>query len=293
MLNHSIIILTKDRPSLLPRALASALRSVEEAGEILIVDDASVVPAAHLLKVPAGSPVRILRREVSLGISAARNAGIEASSGGVIFFLDDDDELTPGYVRDVLSGPAERFDYGFSACALVLGPGRARSEKPRFSTGPIPPDAPVRKQLCGTGMGFWIRREVAESVGPFATELTVNEDTDYVCRLIQQGRRAWYSARAGVTVHRHAEDGDLSNITGRVSASQRAQAMLQVCDRFPALTGHLGRSYLRHCAKAGLEEDGTAYIRRQSDFFGRMWLTLYYQSKRFGYRLRGTARRRS
>lgn len=287
--SHSIIILSKDRPGLLPRAVASAKRALGEEGEILVVDDASATPARTVLCGPTCATLRIVRRDTSLGISAARNAGIAASAGSVIFFLDDDDELSPDYVKTILVGPAKHFDYGFSACTVVTDGGQPRLERPRFPTGPIPTNAPLRKRLCGTGMGFWIRREVAEEVGPFTTEISINEDTDYVCRLISQGRRAWYSADPGVAVHRHSGPHDLSNVTSRLSARERARSMLLVCDRFPSMASHLGRSFLRHCAKAGLREDGMRYLSSLPDRRLRASLAVYFWLKRLTYLLRNAA----
>lgn len=286
MISHSIIILTRDRPSLLPRAVASARRALGEDGEILVIDDASATPACDILDKAPDDTLRIIRRNVSCGISAARNLGLEACRGSVIFFLDDDDELWPDYVRETLDGPAKHFDYGFSARSVVTHGGQPQLERARFPTGPIPPVAPLRKRLCGTGMGFWIRREVANEAGAFATEIAINEDTEYVCRLISQGRRSWYSARPGVTVHRHAGSNDLSNITGRLHAVERARAMLLVCQRFPAMASHLGRGFLRHCAKAGLHDESANFLRGLTDRKVRLTLTAYYQLKRFGYRLR-------
>ncbi|WP_333814456.1 glycosyltransferase family 2 protein [Tabrizicola sp.] len=293
MTSHSIIILTKDRPGLLPRAVASAMRALGDDGEVLVVDDASKRPAEDVLHGPGDQRLRIMRREFSAGISAARNAGIAASRGAVIFFLDDDDELWPDYIGDILHGPAPRFDYGFSACVVTRDGRREPPRRPRFATGPVPRNAPLRKQLCGTGMGFWIHRQVADAVGPFTTEIPINEDTDYVCRLIEQGRRAWYSARPGVTVHSHASANEAGNITTRLDALQRAQAMLHVCDRFPAMAGHLGRSYLRHCARAGLFEESARYLSRQTDRRLRIQLTMYFHLKCLGYRARGLARRKA
>lgn len=286
MTSHSIIILTKDRPGLLPCAVASARRALGADGEIVVIDDASATPASTVLANFGDSSLRIVRRAVSCGISAARNAGLAVSRGSVIFFLDDDDELSPDYVKDILRGPALHCDYGFSACRLASGDGGQISQRPRFPTGPIPPGAPLRKQLCGTGMGFWIRRDVATETGPFTTEIPINEDTEYVCRLILQGRRAWYSAKPGVTLRQHTGPGDLSNITGRLNAVERARAMLLVCRRFPTLASHLGRSFLRHCARAGLQSEALCYLDSLTNRRLRLSLTVYFQVKRVGYWLR-------
>jgi glycosyltransferase involved in cell wall biosynthesis len=112
IITHSIIIPTKDRPNLLRRAVASAQAALGDGGEIIIVDDASVTPVDTVLQ--SSDTLRILRHSAPEGASSARNTGIAHARGKVLFFLDDDDELMLDYVRTILSGPAQSFDYGFS-----------------------------------------------------------------------------------------------------------------------------------------------------------------------------------
>lgn len=284
---HSIIILTKDRPDLLPRAVRSALQAARPGGEVVVVDDASLMSASEVLlanRLESNTSLRVLRRCVSEGISAARNFGIAQSGGEVIFFLDDDDTMQPDYCERILSGPAATCDYGFSAYRLMRPDGGSQRPKPRFATGRIPPGAPLRRHLCGMGMGFWIRRTVADATGPFATEIVINEDTDYVCRLIRSRRQGWYSAEIGVDIYAHDDADNVANITGRVDARARAQAMLYVCRRHPSLVHYLGKSYLRHCAKAGMSREAAEFILRQQGLRSRVWLGAYFLGKRFIYR---------
>lgn len=279
---YSIVILTKDRPDLLPRAVASACRACDTGGEIVVIDDASERPARLVLENGfdlEAERIRVLRRAESEGVSVARNLGLAAAQGRVIFFLDDDDALHPDYCARVLAGPALIADYGFSAYRVIGRNGTVSPKKPRFATGMIPPDAPLAKRLCGTGMGFWIRREVALAAGGFAPELTMNEDTDFVCRLIEQRRKAWYMAEPGVDIHLHDKPGNTGNITARVKAKDRAWAMRFVCDRHPQWLGHLGRSYLRHCAKAGLKRQAQGFIRDQGNLRLRLELALFFRFK--------------
>lgn len=283
---HSILIPTKDRPDLLLRAVHSACRALAENGEILVIDDHSQRPAREILQsLPefVSGQVRVHRNQSPCGISAARNTGLNAAQGEVIFFLDDDDALSPDYCARVLGGPAQHCDYGFSSYRLIHRDGTPSLPRPRFATGVIPPGAPLRKQLCGMGMGFWIHRSIAQEIGPFDTGLPINEDTDYVCRLIVQQKRAWYEATPGVDVHQHDRAGNLGNITRRTRAVERAQAMQVVCARYPALAVHLGQSYLRHCARAGLHVQARAYIKAQPAAWLRLRLWLFFKAKRLAH----------
>jgi glycosyltransferase involved in cell wall biosynthesis len=92
----TIVIPTHNRPYLLQRAVASALAQTVAEIEVIVVDDASY----ESVRVEAeDGRVRIFRNERSLGVSAARNVGLEHARGRWITFLDDDDELLPDMVE--------------------------------------------------------------------------------------------------------------------------------------------------------------------------------------------------
>jgi glycosyltransferase involved in cell wall biosynthesis len=92
----TIVIPTHDRPHLVRRAVASALAQTVPDVEVIVVDDASAEPVAF----PPGDPrLRVFRNERSLGVSTARNVGLEHASAPWVTFLDDDDELLPDMVE--------------------------------------------------------------------------------------------------------------------------------------------------------------------------------------------------
>lgn len=288
MQTHSIIILTKDRPNLLPRAVASARAALRAGGEIVVVDDASNIPARDILAASIAPDLRILRLDVSNGIGAARNAGIAASLGSVIFFLDDDDEIMPDYPATILAGPAAQFDYGFSNYMTATADRAIQQGKPRFASGAISLRAPLRKQLCGTGMGFWINRPVALAIGPFSTEIVISEDIDYVCRLINQRSTAYYQSPPSIIIHRHDSAENLVNVTTRITSQDSARVTLLMGTRYPVLAAHFSRSYIRYCAKAGLHTDMANFIRQQTRIRLRLYLATYYAIKRVLYKLKST-----
>jgi glycosyltransferase involved in cell wall biosynthesis len=94
----SVVIATKDRPAVLPRALDSVRAQSGVSVETIVVDDGSAPPAAVENGRLAGERqhVRLIRLDASRGPSAARNAGLERASGRLVCMLDDDNEFAPG-----------------------------------------------------------------------------------------------------------------------------------------------------------------------------------------------------
>ena len=89
----SVIIATRNRSSMLPRAVAS-VRGASNNTEIVVVDDASEDQTQQACNTLGDLHyIRVKRR---LGLGAARNVGLVASSSPYISFLDDDDLRLPG-----------------------------------------------------------------------------------------------------------------------------------------------------------------------------------------------------
>jgi glycosyltransferase involved in cell wall biosynthesis len=88
----SVVITTKNRISLLPRAIESVLEQTWSALELIVVDDGSDTP---VVLPTTDSRVRLIRNEVSTGISEARNVGFRAAVGQYFCMLDDDDWFLP------------------------------------------------------------------------------------------------------------------------------------------------------------------------------------------------------
>ena len=127
----SIIIPTMRRPVPLDLAARSALAQIAPGVriELVIVDNDPEGSARNQVKALAQSttaPVRYVHA-AEPGVANARNAGVTASKGVFIAFLDDDEEAPAGWLEALLVAQAR-----FEADA-VFGPVRARA-----------PDAMVR-----------------------------------------------------------------------------------------------------------------------------------------------------
>jgi len=93
----SVVLPTRNRPGRLPAALSSVLRQTHENLEVLVIDDASSMPADQVVdEIGRGDPrVQVIRLEGPVGASAARNAAFKRATGDFVAFIDDDDLWKP------------------------------------------------------------------------------------------------------------------------------------------------------------------------------------------------------
>lgn len=93
----SVVITTRNRAMLVPRAIKSALAQTYSPFDLHIVDDASEDETGQVVApfMTKDSNVFYWRHEARKGLAGARNAGINSSNGEYVCFLDDDDAFTP------------------------------------------------------------------------------------------------------------------------------------------------------------------------------------------------------
>ena len=103
----SVVVPTLNRPGLLLEAAKSIAGQDYPEWEAVIVDDGST-PAVDqaALRSVLGNRLTVVRHERPKGIPEAKNAGLRASAGEVITYLDDDDLLA----ENALSNIAAAFD---------------------------------------------------------------------------------------------------------------------------------------------------------------------------------------
>jgi GT2 family glycosyltransferase len=96
----SVIIATVGRPDVLDRCLSALASANEIPHEAVVVDNTSGDPGTELVARRHGA--RCLTA-VWTGLSGARNAGVRASTGQIVAFLDDDAAPTPGWLSALLA----------------------------------------------------------------------------------------------------------------------------------------------------------------------------------------------
>ena len=92
---------THNKVALLRRTLASlAAQDIPPTDfEVLVIDDGCTDDTPAFLAAYAGPlQLRVVRHVANRGRAAARNAGLKAATGALVVFLDDDMEVTPGFL---------------------------------------------------------------------------------------------------------------------------------------------------------------------------------------------------
>jgi glycosyltransferase involved in cell wall biosynthesis len=103
----SVVLPTRDRRDLLPRAIDSVQKQSYGNWELLIVDDGSVDRTAEFLAGLAGDRVRCFRHH-GAGACAARNVALTQARGDLIAYLDDDNMMHPAWLKGVVWGFEQR-----------------------------------------------------------------------------------------------------------------------------------------------------------------------------------------
>ncbi len=210
----SVIVPTRNRADYLEVALGSLLRQDGDVPhELLVVDDGSSDATGDVAE-RAG--VRVVRLDPGRGLNAARNAGIAATSGAVVAFVDDDVWAPPGWLRSLAEG-AERHPHA----EAFAGPISARLEGPAprscgREAAPITTldlgDADVESDRAW-GANFAVRRSAVERVGGFDEDLPIyGDEEEWMGRLRAQGGTIEYLAAAGLDHRRAGDDARLRSL---------------------------------------------------------------------------------
>jgi GT2 family glycosyltransferase len=223
----SVVICTRDRPDQLAACLRAVGQQEYPRYEVLVVDNAA---AGEEIRALTGAglgrvPLRYVR-EPRPGLSWARNAGTAAASGGIIAFLDDDEEpdrhwlagLAAGFSRDRDIGcvtgmvlPA-RLDTPAQEWFEELGghcKGRGFEAAIFSRAGPQSPLFPLPCFGVGANMAF--RREVLAGIGGFDVALGAGtpalacEDTLALTMVLLAGYRIAYEPAALMRHHHRAD----------------------------------------------------------------------------------------
>ncbi len=257
----SVVICTRDRPEALERCLRSIDEARDRPQELVVVDNGQS-PATH--EVVARFPMVRCVREPQPGLSAARNAGLSATSGEVVAFVDDDAEVHPHWLSRLQSAFADPMV--MAAAGLVL-PAELRTESQlvfesvlrglgrgfrprRFDAGFLGRLGVAPVWEVGAGCNMAIRRLGVELAGEFDERLGAgaagcSEDSELLYRLLGSGWACVYEP-ASVVFHHHRADpqalhrqaeayarGHLAALFVQFAHSRRPGNLIRACVRLP------------------------------------------------------------
>jgi GT2 family glycosyltransferase len=211
----SVVIVNYNGLKFLEKCLAAALGQTYPAFEVLLVDNGSSDGSVSFVRerFPA---VKVIETGRNLGFAAGNNAGIRAAKGDLIATLNNDTEVTPGWltalVRPMVADPS----VGMCASKMLLmrEPGVIDSTGIEISRsgacwdrGMFEPDDGrygIADEIFGPCAGAALyRKKMLDEVGLFDEDFfTYMEDVDLAFRGNLAGWKCMY-APAAIVYHYH------------------------------------------------------------------------------------------
>lgn len=178
----SVVIPAHDAALYLGAAITSVLDQSVAVSEIIVVDDGSTDDTVAIAEA-FGAPVRVLRQDRA-GANAARNRGVQASSGAFLTFLDADDLWEPAKVRLQLETFAAE-----PATEIVFGM-VTQFRSPELTPDDVFLPENAERPMVGHHTGaMMLPREVFDGIGPFDSRNRFGQFVDWFARALEQGRR--------------------------------------------------------------------------------------------------------
>ena len=235
----SVVIPTFRRADVLARAVESVLSQNDEFIELIVADDASPDGTPQVLASLAAKEPRLkhVRRRQNGGTAATRNSGVVEATGEWVTFLDDDDEMLPGFLaamrNSLASAPAS---VGFAWCGVrwvkdVQGQEQVLRDEvwaPDFPSRKAAYEGFLRHRRIGTNCGLTIRTSAFRTLGGFDESLRAAVDTNL---LIRAAERYDFTVLRDVYIKVHLH----RNGHVRRNAGARAKTYVRIAEKHKAV----------------------------------------------------------
>lgn len=203
----SVYMATKNRASILKRAIDSVLNQDYQNIELVVVDDASTDNTAQLLSEyqQREHKFKFVSNKECVGVAAARNIAIRNCSGDFLTGLDDDDYFLPNRISSLLNAYSDEYAFVCSAIIWDWGERQKIADGRAMSFG-------LRQQLSynhATTQVF-VRRDRMLAIGCFDECFVARIDYDAWTRLVEEYGRG---KRISVPSYVLTRDDTVSRVT--------------------------------------------------------------------------------
>lgn len=217
----SVIIPNFNYAKTLRACLSAIYAQTMTAAEVIVVDDCSTDES---VEIASAFPCTIVRNPRNVGPAASRNAGVAASSGSIIFFVDSDVALA----RDAIEQAVGILDAS-PEVGCVYG---AYQKRPLYAGGLVKEYRTLHNHYWQTRMAgpvptaifalAAVRRGVLEAAGEFDESLRQAEDMEFSNRLARVTRIELTGKIAGA----HDEDDQIGTVIRKLYLRARLEVLI-------------------------------------------------------------------
>lgn len=225
----SCVIAVFNGEKYLREAIDSVLNQTWPPTELVVVDDGSL-DASAAIAASYGQRLRMLR-QANAGVSVARNAGVAASTGQLLCFLDADDWLEPDKIEQQVERLCAEPALDFCDChsrnfwSPELEVERLRREHRHREF--------IDRVEHGHISTWLMRRTLFERVGGFKPGMAYCEDIDLLSRCRDSGMRG--ATLPATLTWRRLHDANATSGDAAVQGAALAATMKAHLDRLRAL----------------------------------------------------------
>ncbi len=183
----SVIIVTYNRPQLLPLAIKSVLGQTYQDFEILIIDNGIEQPAKKILAGLDDSRIKYLPQIENTDCSGGKNIGIKYAIGEFVAFLDDDDIWLPEKLElqvKALEQATSEVGFCFTAITEVRDEGEIHSQIPEGEDDYF--EYALRRFNGFLSSTLVIKKNVFDGVGLLDESFPSHTDIDLIIRITKK-----------------------------------------------------------------------------------------------------------
>lgn len=204
-----------------PKWLEQAVKSVEkqwyENWELCIADDASTKKdTIRFLKTIKNKKIKIVYLDHNQNISGASNKALALATGSYISLLDNDDELTPDALYEMVKAlNSTKADFIYSDEDKIEMSGRFSD--PHFKPGYSPDLLLSQNYICHLAL---IKKELVDKAGGFTVGLDGAQDYDLFLKVLEHAKKVVHIPK--VLYHWRKIPGSTASVFGHKSYAQKA-----------------------------------------------------------------------
>jgi glycosyltransferase involved in cell wall biosynthesis len=235
----SVCIPTYNSARYLRQAIETVLNQDYGDYELVVCDNASTDGTTELCRGYESPRMRYQRFEDHSNQAGSFNRCLQEARGEFITILHADDYLLPGFLKDRVNRLSGRPEIGsvFGAVEVVDECGSVVSlNRPWPDDKAFAPKELLPSLLCGclvSPPSLMVRRVIAESAGPFRTDLTWGHDWEWALRLAENAG-VLYTSRVLAAYRIHSESGTAEILKSAQNGDQELRILKDTLERLCA-----------------------------------------------------------